>query len=255
MKKITTTGLVITGLFFFSIFLPVQADTNPPQVVYATPTPGADGRIIYVVKPADNCISISLLTGVQLDELRRLNNLDEACTLQEGQQLLIGIAEKPPQQATATPIGQVPTPTLPPGTGDICVYLFNDINGNAIPDGSETALAGGAISVTDREGRISLTGETNAVEAVCFEALIEGDYNISVAVPEGYNATTLLNYPLTLNGGDTSILDFGAQAGSQLIEPAPGEGGRSPLLGLIGAALILGGAGLGFYVARMARNR
>lgn len=255
MKKITTTGLILTGLFFFSIFLPVQADTNPPQVVYATPTPGTDGRIIYVVKPADNCISISLLTGVQLDDLRRLNNLDEACTLQEGQQLLIGIAEKSPQQATATPIGQVPTPTLPPGTGDICVYLFNDTNGNAIPDGSETALAGGAISVTDREGRISLTGETNSAEAVCYEALVEGDYNISVAVPEGYNATTLLNYPLTLNGGDTSILDFGAQPGSQLIEPAPSEGGRSPLLGLIGAALILGGAGLGFYVARMSRHR
>lgn len=254
MNKITITGLLMAALILFLVIFPVQAGTNPPQVVYATPTPGADGRIVYVVKAADNCISISLLTGVQLEELRRLNGLDEACTLQEGQQLLIGIADKPAQQATATPIGQVPTPTLPPGTGDICVYLFTDTNGNAIPDDSETALAGGAISVTDREGRISLTGETNAVEAVCFEALIEGDYNISVAVPEGYNATTLLNYPLKLSGGDTSILDFGAQPGSQLIEPTPSEGGRSPLLGLIGAVLILGGAGLGFYVARMGRS-
>ncbi len=254
MNKITISGLIIAAFAFFMGIFPVQAGSNPPQVVYATPTPGADGRIIYVVKAADNCISISLLTGVQLDELRRLNNLDEACTLQQGQQLLIGIADKPAQQATATPIGQVPTPTLPPGTGDICVYLFNDTNGNSIPDGDELTLAGGAISVTDRDGRVSLTGETNASEAVCFEALIEGDYNISVAVPEGYNATTLLNYPLKLSGGDKSILDFGAQPGSQLIEPAPSEGGKSPLLGIFGVLLILGGAGLGFYVARMGRG-
>ncbi len=103
----------------------------------------------------------------------------------------MGIADKPAQQATATPIGQVPTPTLAPGSGDICVLLFNDTNGNSVPDGDEIPLAGGAISVTDRDGKVSLTDQTNATEAVCFPALIEGEYNISVAVPEGYNATTL----------------------------------------------------------------
>jgi hypothetical protein len=255
MKKITIAGLVVAAITLIAVIFPVQAEDFSPQVVYATPTPNADGRIIYVVKPADTCISISLLTGIQLDELRRLNNLDEACALQQGQQLLLGIAEKPAQQATATPIGQLPTPTLAPGTGDICVLLFNDTNGNAIPDGSEIPLAGGAISVTDRDGKVSLTGQTNGTDAVCFPALLEGEYNISVAVPEGYNATTLLNYPLKLNGGDKSTLDFGAQPGSQAKEPTPGEGGKSPILGIIGGILILGGAGLGFYVARMGRRR
>jgi hypothetical protein len=255
MKNFTIPGLVITALLFFVCIFPVQADSAAPQVVYATPTPNAEGRIIYVVKRSDTCISISLMTGVQLDELRRLNNLKEDCALQEGQQLLVGIGDKPAQQATATPANQVPTPTLEPGSGDICVLLFNDTNGNASPDGDETPLAGGAISVTDRDGKVSLTNQTNSTEAVCFAALQEGEYNISVAIPEGYNATTLMNYPLKLIGGDKSTLDFGAQPSSKAVQPAPSEGGQSPILGIIGAILVLGGAGLGIYVARMSRHR
>ncbi len=90
MNKLTITGLILTALAFFTIIFPVQAEDVKPQVVYATPTPNADGRIIYVVKTADTCISISLLTGIQLDELRRLNNLNEDCTLQLGSATLIG---------------------------------------------------------------------------------------------------------------------------------------------------------------------
>lgn len=255
MRKIAFIGLAFAALVFFVCIFPVQAKTYSPQVMYFTPTPNAEGRVIYVVKPADTCIRISLMTGVQVDELRRLNNLKEDCTLQEGQQLLLGLAEKPSQQATATPANQVPTPTLPPGSGDICVLLFVDTNGNSIPDGDETPLAGGAISVTDRDGKVSKTEQTNSTEAVCFSALVEGEYNISVAIPEGYNATTLLNYPLKLNGGDKSTLDFGAQPGSKAIQPSPSEGGRSPILGIVGAVLILGGAVLGIYVARLGRSR
>jgi LysM repeat protein len=255
MKKLTIAVLLFAALILFIFSIPVQAESNSPQVAYTTPTPDAEGRVIYVVKPADTCISISLKTGVQLDELRRLNNLKEDCTLQEGQQLLLGLAAKTAQQATATPANLVPTPTLPPGSGDICVLLFNDINGNSIPDGNEVPLAGGAISVTDRDGKVSLTNQTNATDAVCFKEIVEGEYNISVAIPEGFNATTLLNYPLKLKGGDKSTLDFGAQPGSKAIQPSPSEGGRSPLLGIAGAILILGGAGLGIYVARIGRRR
>lgn len=249
-----TIFVLITAVLFINIF-PVQATTNPPQVVYSTPTPNAEGRIVFVVRAGDSCNSISFLTGVPLDELMRLNNLQDDCAIQEGQQLLLGIAEKPAQDVTPTPLNQVPTPTLPPGSGDICVLLFEDTNGNAIPDGTETPLAGGAISITDRDGKVSLTNPTSTNEAVCFIEIMEGDYNISVAVPEGYNPTTLLNYPLKLRGGDKSTLDFGAQPSTSIIEPSEqGDTGKSPLLGILGAILILGGAGLGFYVLRASRR-
>lgn len=254
MKKKLIPGVVFAVFYLLLGIFPVKAEDYSPQVIYATPTPNAEGRVIYIVQPSDNCTSISFKTGVQIDELRRLNNLKEDCALQEGQQLLLGLADKPAQQATSTPANQLPTPTLPPGSGEICVLLFNDTNGNATPDGDESPLTGGAISVTDRDGKVSLTGQTNATDAVCFPDMLEGDYNISVAIPEGYNATTLLNYPLKLNGGDKSTLDFGAQAGSKAIEPSAEEGGRSPILALAGGLLILGGIVLGIYVSRMGRR-
>jgi hypothetical protein len=259
MKKLLFPGLILTASIFFLSIFPVQAGSIDPQVVYATPTPNADGRIIYVVKASDNCSSISFLTGVPLDEIKRLNNLKEDCALQEGQKLLLGIAAKQAAQPTATPPNQVPTPTLEPGSGKICVLLFNDVNGNAVPDGGEAPLAGGAISVTDREGKVSLTNKTDAKAAICFKDLLEGDYNISVAIPEGYNATSVLNVPLKLNGGDNSTLDFGAQISSKAVEPVTGGSNttenRSPLLGIVGAVLVLGGIGLGIYVARLSRHR
>jgi hypothetical protein len=245
--------LFLTAILFFNIF-PVQAESYLPQVVYSTPTPNAEGRIIFFVRAGDSCNSISFLTGVSIDDIRRLNNLKEDCALIEGQQLLIGIAEKPTQGATPTPLNQVPTPTLPPGNGDVCVLLFNDTNGNSIPDGNEVPLAGGAISITDRDGKFSLTNQTSSTEPVCFPAIAEGEYNISVAVPEGFNPTTLLNYPLKLRGGDKSTLDFGAQPGSKNNQPTPLESGKSPILGIVGAILILGGVGLGFYVMRVGRK-
>jgi hypothetical protein len=253
-RTIIFSSLVFLAAILLINIFPVQAETYPPQVVYSTPTPNAEGRIVFVVRAGDSCNSISFLTGVPLDELRRLNNLKEDCALLEGQQLLLGIAQKSAQAATPTPLNQVPTPTLPPGSGDICVLLFADTNGNSIPDGNEVPLAGGAISITSRDGKISLTNPTSATEAVCFLAIAEGEYNISVAVPEGYNPTTLLNYPLKLRGGDKSTLDFGAQPGTKIIEPSPIQGGKSPLLGIVGAILILGGAGLGFYVMRAGRS-
>jgi hypothetical protein len=73
---------------------------------------------------------------------------------------------------------------------------------------------------------------------------------VSVAVPEGLNPTTDLNYPLTLRGGDQSTLDFGAQASSTGQQPggdaAPAP--TSPILGLLGGVLVLGGIGLGVYM-------
>jgi hypothetical protein len=261
MKKLLLPGLMLSATIFFTCIFPVQAGSTDPQVVYATPTPNADGRIIYTVKASDNCTSISFLTGVPLDEIKRLNNLKDDCALQLGQQLLLGIADKPAAQPTATPANQQPTPTLEPGIGQICVLLFTDVNGNAVPDGGELPLAGGAISVTDRDGKVSLTGKTDAKAAVCFKDLLEGDYNISVAIPEGYNATSVLNVPLKLSGGDNSTLDFGAQPSSKGPDTNPGTGStsttdnRSPLLGIVGAVLVLGGIGLGVYVARMSRRR
>lgn len=264
MKKITPFlfGLLLVSGLVLAMAVPAAA-SPPSQVYYQTPTPDSEGRILYTVKGGDSCLSISLLTGMDINEIRRLNNLDEDCALQEGQKLLLAVFQEP----TATP-GPSPTPTeaLPSptpfnGNGQICILLFEDVNGNAMAEETEPGIAGGVVSVSDSEGVVSLTGKTTSdvdedglPVPVCFADLPEDEYNISVAMPEGYNSTTVMNYTLKLNAGDQSTVDFGAQLNSATDPAASGETRRSPLLGILGGILILGGGGLGVYFALMRRN-
>jgi SdrD B-like domain/LysM domain len=251
-KALLLLPLLLAGLFWLVLASPAAAAPLPQGVVYQTPTPMPDGRILYKVKDNDTCLSISLLTGVSIDTLRKNNNLGGDCVIQLGQELLLGRVE-----STATPTaGPSPTPTLMlptstpfNGNGQVCVFLYNDVNGDAIRQETETAIADGAISLTDRTGKVSMTQKTTSGDLpVCFEQVPEGDYNISVAVPDGYNPTTSMNYGLKVQAGDQSTLDFGAQMNSQAVTPAPSEGGRSPILGILGGVLLLAGIGLGVYV-------
>ncbi|NPV57933.1 MAG: LysM peptidoglycan-binding domain-containing protein [Anaerolineae bacterium] len=264
-RSLTLISLVVLAAVMAWLAIPAQA-SQPQQVAYETPTAQPDGRIIYTVQAGDNCLSISLLTGVDINTLIQLNDLDEDCTLLDGQQLLLGLYQEPTPTAGPSPTAtlNVPSPTPEPGFGAICIMLFNDINGNALLEDGELPIAGGAISVTDRSGN-SLFGETiqeyDADEEEylpkCFEDLPEGDYNISVGIPDGYNPTTSLNYPLQLLAGDTSVLDFGAQESSSALptdEPGGSSGGRSPLLAILGGILILIGIGMALYFRTLTRR-
>lgn len=240
--------LLITAGMTFSMVTPGLS-----QAAYQTPTANAEGRIIYKVQPGDTCLRVELLTGVKIQTLQELNKLDASCTLREGQDLLLGVVTQEPTvtpnpEITPTPL--LPTPTQERGTGEICIVLFADVNGNAVRDTDEAPILGGAVSVAGRSNEASVTGLTTDVgDPLCFKDLPEGEYNISMAVPPGYNPTTATNVPLPLLAGNRSIIDFGAQI--SISQPPPGQesggGTRSPLLLIAGAVLILGGAGLGIY--------
>ncbi len=253
---ILTTVAGLLGILFL-LGLP-QGVSPQAQIVYQTPTANADGLIQYTVKAGDTCISISLLNQIDLNELRLLNNLDENCSLNAGQKLLLATVSPQSSSAAVTPSPTAPlqSPTPFEGNAMVCVALFNDVNGNAMADTDETALPGGVISLTDRTGQVSLTGNTSdsLAEPTCFKDIKEGDYNISVAVPEGYNATTQLNQALTLAAGDTTTIDFGAQLSSQAAPTPVSEGGRSPILAILGGLVILAGLGIGIY-ARLFNRR
>ena len=251
-RIVIALGLVLAGLVLLSLPGRVLAG-SPNQVVYETPTPLPDGRILYNVQPGDTCLRISLLTGVSLDQIRKLNNLDINCKIDAGQKLLIGMAVSVQPSATAGPsptAGPVlPTATPFHGTGEVCVAVFEDLNGDATRQETEVIIPDAAVSLTDRLGTVSKTATTSAaVDPTCFSEIPEGDYNVSIAVPQGYNPTTVLNYALQVKAGDRVLLDFGAQLSAQAEPLPPAEGGRSSLLGLIGGVLLVAGAGLGVYV-------
>jgi len=254
----------LVSLLGLGLWLPANA--APAMQQFLTPTPGADGRIIYVVQPGDNCFRVAALNGITVDQLRQLNSkLDENCTLIAGQELLIGIVslEGTPTPGLGSALG---TPTVTPtplsGTTEVCILLFEDTNGNALREETEPAVAGGAVSLTEINGEYSAAQDTiiptdpEAYQGICFSDIPEGNYNITVGIPDNYNPTMDLDYSLDVNAGDRAFVDFGIQSRDVVADPgAAGEstGGTSPLLGIFGGLLLLGGAALGYYAWRSGR--
>jgi hypothetical protein len=267
-------GLILLILLIVAQSYHTLAAPLTQLTVFPTPTPGPDGKIIYIVQPNDTCWRISAITGVKMETIRELNNLDVNCTIMPGDKLLIGYAG--PSGPTAVP-GTLPTqatltpsPTSPPGWGILCVLLYNDLNGDSMREETEPSIPGGEISVSNRLGSVSLTAETPSGGAdttivnptpqergyTCFDQVLQGEYLISVAAPEGYNRTTELNKTLRLEAGQTTEIAFGAQANSELEAQTaiiPESPRKSPVMGIIGGALLAAGIGLGIYATLLRR--
>ena len=253
---------MLISLLIFGLWLPANAAPNMQQPI-STPTAGEGGRIIYVVKPGETCTSVAALNGITVEQLRQLNTkLDENCTLVTGQQLLIGLislAGTPTAGPSPTPAPPTPSPTPFTGTTEICVLLFNDSNGNAFREETEPAVAGGAVSVTENNGKYSAAQNTvipsdpAVYQGTCFSNVPEGSYHITVGIPENYNPTTELNSSLDVKAGDQARVAFGIQSKAVVVDPntpATNEPKTSPIFGIIGGLLLLGGAGLGCYAWR-----
>jgi hypothetical protein len=256
--------LALTGLLLLGLWLPAGA-APPPQVQIASPTPGADGRIIYIVQAGNTCQQLTLLFGISMEALRQLNSkLDADCTLIEGQELLIGLAGPAAGTPTAGPSPTLPPPTLTPtpftGTTEVCVLLFDDQNGDSLRQETEAAVPGGAVSVTEINGEYSAALETvinpdpEAFPGICFTDVPEGSYNITVGIPDNYNPTMNLNYKLDVNAGDRAFVNFGVQSKETTVtQPENEDNDKSPILGIVGAFLLLGGAALGYFAWRSGR--
>lgn len=262
-QRLLLIALMIFGIALLLLTEPVRAG-ELPQASYQTPTPNADGQIIYTVQEGDNCTRIFLLTGVSIDEIIALNNLGDDCNIVPSQELIIatvGPATAIPEGPLNTPTPGPPTPTPFEGSGEVCVVLFEDLDGNQMRSEEELYMGGGVISVNNRAGTYSETKETIGgdpalVDPVCFEEVPEGEYNLSMGIPEGYNPTTSLNYALSVSAGETVVIDFGAQPSSQInnIEEVDPGGGRSPLLLIVGLFLLAGAVGLAFFFIRSSQG-
>lgn len=261
-------------LLLLSVMLTAQASGPSQNQQYATPTPGPDGKIIYIVKPGDTCTLISVLNNLPIDQLKALNHLDDTCLLTPGDHLLIGNGVSSSSNATAlagataTATLSAATPTPVPGSINVCVLLYNDLNGDSKHEDAETAIEGGVVSIAGTSGQYSQTGTTQAgTDPICFTKVPLGTYNISVAAPAGYNPTSSLNYTLDINQGDVKVgtiqagdivhVAFGAQKSSQPVATGqdPNAGNNNSVLGIVGGFLLLAGAGLAFYAWRVYGRR
>ena len=255
-------ALVVLVGSMISTIPPVSAAPNAQFTPFPTPTPGPDGRIIYIVQANDSWWRIAAIYAIDLNALLGLNDATSETILLEGEEVLLGFGGPseitPTTGPSPTPGPILPTPTPMPGSGTLCVILYNDVNGDSIRQEEEQSIPDGAISVTDKAGEVNLTEPTTSgFEAFCFAELMQGEYTISVAVPDGYNPTTVLNYTLELEPGTETYLDFGAQVSSavEIEEGETGGSSRSLLLGIAGGVLLLAGVGLAVYATLAGRTR
>lgn len=227
-----------------------------------TATPGPDGRILYTVVSGDTCLQVALLHGTTVTTLRQLNaRLDQDCTLIPGQQIVVGVVSNASTAGPApTLLPATITPTPVSGTTEVCVLLFDDMNGDTVRQDNELGIDGGAVSLTNLNGSYSQTQNTTSATdpdtgepvRACFIDVPSGDYNITMAVPDEYNPTRSLNYTLTVKTGDLAEVGFSAQSKTITVgDPAASQGSnKSSLLGIFGILLLIGGAGLGYYAYR-----
>jgi hypothetical protein len=261
------SGLVVLLLLLAGLNSPVRAASFFQLTPFLTPTPDADGKIFYIVQDSDTLWRIAAITGVTVDQLRALNKLGLDQAIVPGQKLLIGLGG--PALGTQVPGSTQPaetaptqTPTPLPGWGNLCVLLYHDQNGDSVHQYEEPALSGGAVSISNASGSFSKTGDTTgSAPGVCFEEVPEGVYNVSVALPEGYNPTTQTNDSVTVLPGDQTKMGFGAQPNVEKAEeiqvipsPSAPPSKKTPILGIIGGVILLVGLGLGVYASLLRRT-
>jgi hypothetical protein len=260
-------GLVLLFVLLAGLSLPVRAASLLQLTPFPTPTADADGKIFYIVQEGDTLWRIAAITGVTVDQLRALNHLGLDEAIVPNQKLLIGMGG--PALSTQEPGGILPTETAPtqtptplPGWGILCVLLYHDQNGDAVHQLEEPAISGGAVSISNASGSFSKTGETTgSAPGVCFDEVPEGEYSVSVGLPEGYNPTTYTTKSVTVLPGDQRKMSFGAQPNAVKAEeisvvpsPSAPPSKKSPLLGILGGAILLIGLGLGVYAALLRRT-
>jgi hypothetical protein len=259
MNKRILFALILGGaaILWAGYRLPAAAAPLPQYTYIPTPTPGVDGRIIFIVTD-ESPWTIAARFNIPMEELRALNSWGDNPITRPGDEILLGYAgpaeATPTPEPTAIPEAAFPTPTSEPGWGIICILLYNDLNGDSFRQEEEPSILGGAISISNRSGTVSITENTvSGLEYQCFEELAEGSYTVSVAVPDGYNSTTLTNRSVDLSAGDITYLGFAAHSNSESIaqSPPPEEGGRSPLLGVIGGIFLLFALGLTIFAGRL----
>ncbi len=258
----------------------VQQPTQKPSsgvpagsIVPATPQP--DGSIVHTVHSGESCIGIAVTYGVTVDDILRLNNLSSCKIIIPGQKLIV-----------KGPSGPTPTPTLDPAEATnaaatlaaqptatpqqvaetkpaiVCVMIYDDKNGNNLPDPTEPKVPGLTITVSNGTSTVDTYTTDGTNEPHCFNNLAAGNYSVSWS-GDGYTPIGDQTWQVSVGAGQTAPHYFPVTAGSggSISGPtASDSGGGLPLwatalIAAIGVILFLGGLGVAAYFLVLRRSR
>jgi hypothetical protein len=230
----------------------------------ATSTPRPDGALVHVVQPGDTLFGLSLQYDVSMDEIMRLNGINQETLLQINQELVIALPDTasqptPEPTAEATPI-DAGTEIAALNTGRVCVRAFTDADGDGEIGTGEKLASGVVFILQDARDAVAATRTTDgSSEPYCFEQPA-GNYSLLIQVPAGRTATSETKWGLALAAGAQIDVDFGSRvdasnASRVTTRAAAQEGGAGRALsGILGLVLLgLAGGGL-VWVMRTRRN-
>ena len=122
--------------------------------------------------------------------------------------------------ATGVPT-EVPTNTPePPAGATICINAFADDNGNGQFDANEGYMGSVAFRVASATQVVGQAVSTGTADAVCFEGLDAGQYQIEQVVPAPLEMTTAGTTSVTVAEGQTAGVQFGSRIRQEGAEAA-----------------------------------
>jgi hypothetical protein len=133
-----------------------------------------------------------------------------------------GITKTPvPPTETATP--EVPptetpeptaTPTntpIPPTGGTICVNAFSDVDANGQRSSEEGFMAGVTFTIAQGDEVVTQGVSTGTENALCFEELDSGNYQVAQILPRNLDTTTAPSTTVDVEEGSSISLEFGSR--------------------------------------------
>lgn len=253
--------------------------------LFSLPTPNANNEMIYTVESGDTLARIARLAcgnaTTCVETLRTLNALTTD-VLQVGQTLVIGpLADNLVQDAQLTTVApqepmaeepviiviptSTPVPTAVPVieaedtalidseenvpkimTGDICLSVYEDLDGNGVKASEEPNLSGFRLRIVDEATR-SILGETVSDASTmphCFTSLSVGTYSVRVILDQNSTATTNPEFEATVQADSTMTIGFGISTAIDKVDTANGV--LDQVVGWVISIVLVGSIFLGF---------
>ncbi|HQE93691.1 MAG TPA: LysM peptidoglycan-binding domain-containing protein [Anaerolineae bacterium] len=234
---------------------PPPTSEIPPTPVAPryTPTPRPDGAIVHTVVSGDTMFGLAIEYGVDLDELRRLN---EGTVINDflaiGQEVIISAPAATANTPTPTPTATPTTPEATPASGNsglpaapagntasLCVLAYDDVNNDMFrqADAGEMALPNAEINLVGVSGPAGTYKTDGISEPYCFQNLEPGNYILRYTAPPGYKLTDAGQWNIMLSAGQVSSLnlgyvrDAGAATGPEATQTSPRATATSPAAG------------------------
>jgi hypothetical protein len=139
----------------------------------------------------------------------------------------------------------------PSGRTELCVRAFDDQNADGVMSRSEELLKDTLFQVSDRSGKTIVSYTSDGMsEPHCFTRLTPGEYLVSVKPATGAQPTSDQRWSVMLNKGTTATVNFGSRFIENKATASTESGGA---IGLVLAAVVLGGIGVMIYRQRKGR--